>query len=290
MHKKPRVAPSIFPFIYLSKGRRINPMNRLFSFIVVVFCISSVLFIPVYSQEQKKQEQQQPIDLNTELRNACADGNIARVNALIQQGANVNSQNPINKWTPLIHATDKSNNEIMEILIRNGAKPDIPEGDGWTALMFAAIRGNIPGCSILIRNGANIETNSKNGWNPLKAAKASKNTAVLPLLEKELAKANQPKVDNAAIGRDFLAAVKENKPDLVIELLNSGADPNSISVNGWTGLTYASASGNVAMMKLVLDKGTDINRADKDGWTPLMFAAFQVRKNSVSHCAEYPIG
>jgi ankyrin repeat protein len=214
------------------------------------------------------------VDKHQSLRNAAASGNVNDVRHWLKQGANVNSVSP-GGWASLVYAADRAHPEVVDVLLQAGADPNLCERDGWSPLMFAAVKGDIETCRIIIRAGGDLQHVSKNEWTPLKAAQRSKNPDAGAFMEGEIAKSKERNVDNVGLGREFLQAVKDSEVQRVREFLERGMDPNTISPNGWTGVTYASANGNVEMMKTLIVHGTDVNKADKDGWTPIMFAAFQ---------------
>jgi ankyrin repeat protein len=215
-------------------------------------------------------------DADADLRAAAGNADINGVREALKNGARVNNQHPTTRWAALIHASDKMSAPIIEILLKAGADPNVAERDGWTPLMFSAIRGHIEACRLLIDAGANLEAESKNGWTVLKAAKSNKNPAVAEFISNEIARSKELKIDNAGLGKAFLGAVKEGNVAVVKDMLSKGIDPNTLSANGWTGLTYATASGHLELVRMLVQAGTDVNKADKDGWTPIMFAAYQV--------------
>ena len=231
-----------------------------------------VFFLSVFAADDANEE----VNQNHALRSAAAAGNVQEVWDWIDHGADVNSGSP-SGWTALVYATDRSHPAVVEALLHAGADPNIAENDGWSPLMFAAVKGDLQSCRLLIQVGADLEHVSKNDWTPLKAAQRGKNPDAGAFMEGEIAKSKELKVDNVGLGRDFLQAVKDSDMFRAREMLDRGIDPNALSPNGWTGVTYASANGNVEMIRLLIGYGTDINKADKDGWTPLMFAAFQVK-------------
>ena len=61
-----------------------------------------------------------------------------------------------NGWTALHYACDKGNMEIIELLIRNGAKLDQPTVNGDTALSIAAESGRFNVVRWMVRNGAHV--------------------------------------------------------------------------------------------------------------------------------------
>jgi ankyrin repeat protein len=219
---------------------------------------------------------EEEVDMHTSLRNAAASGSVNDVRHWLQQGSDVNSVSS-GGWAALVYAAaaDRARPEVADVLLQAGADPNLCERDGWSPLMFAAVKGDIETCRLIIRAGGDVEHVSQNEWTPLRAAQRSKNPDAGAFMEGEIAKSRERNVDNVGLGREFLQAVKDSEVQRVREFLDIGMDPNTISPNGWTGVTYASANGNVEMMKTLILHGTDVNKADKDGWTPIMFAAFQ---------------
>ena len=73
------------------------------------------------------------------LHMACRKGNLQAVQILIQNGAEINSQNTWDKQTPLISSlvgTDENRMEIARFLLDNGADPTIRDVTGRTALDY----------------------------------------------------------------------------------------------------------------------------------------------------------
>ena len=79
------------------------------------------------------------------------------------------------------------------------------------------------------------------------------------------------------------AAVKGHK-DVVLLLLDRGADPNSTFEDRWTPVTplhWAANLGHKDVVLLLLNRGVDPNLADEDGWTPLHWAVRKGHKDVV---------
>ena len=60
----------------------------------------------------------------------------AVVQALINQGANVNAQTDAG-WTPLMYAARDTSGNIISVLLQAGADPNISNNDGQTAVQIA---------------------------------------------------------------------------------------------------------------------------------------------------------
>ncbi len=68
----------------------------------------------------------------------------------------------------------------------------------------------------------------------------------------------------------LMMAVFKGQTELVIQMIEQGADVNK---TGWTPLHYAATSGNVQLVKLLLDKHAYIDAESPNKTTPLMMAA-----------------
>ena len=67
-------------------------------------------------------------------------------------------------------------------------------------------------------------------------------------------------------------AAKENKPEIVKSLINSGCSINPVDDEEQTPLHKAAMCGGVESVQLLLEKGADANKVDSNGHTPLHIA------------------
>ncbi|XP_074647389.1 ankyrin repeat domain-containing protein 40-like [Tubulanus polymorphus] len=65
-----------------------------------------------------------------QLRESACDGDIERVQRLIQQGVSVNSKHNINGWTPLHWACKRGHQSIVSLLLMNGAERNVTNNKG----------------------------------------------------------------------------------------------------------------------------------------------------------------
>jgi ankyrin repeat protein len=178
-------------------------------------------------------------DGKTALMYACKSGSKEQVKQLLKKGANVNDKD-IYGMTPLIHAARHANHEIIQLLIDYGAKSNEKDKVGNTA--FLSINKIYKGCSnsyyetakILFSNKADINTQDNSGQTPL------------------------------------MAALKNNKVQLVNFLLDNGADAKLVDKLSKTTLMYAIDGENKELIELIL-KRVDINFSNKSR-TALMYA------------------
>eukprot|EP00063_Salmo_salar_P060381 XP_014035216.1 PREDICTED: ankyrin repeat domain-containing protein 61 isoform X2 [Salmo salar] len=142
-----------------------------------------------------------------------------------------------------------------------------------TALHLAVRYGALPAISILASHGAKINTIDHFGMMPLHMAAGILNTEMTASLIKLGADVNKVmnKSGNSPLHLAALAAA--NKPvkalgvDLgcIIELLDQGADPNTVNHAGRTALHEACSGGHEAVVALLLKYGADINQLTTAG-------------------------
>ena len=76
-------------------------------------------------------------NIDDDLIDSAADGDIEAVQSLIDKGADVNARD-VNEWTALHHAAEYGYPDIARLLIQNGADVNAREMDEWTPLHLAA--------------------------------------------------------------------------------------------------------------------------------------------------------
>ena len=175
--------------------------------------------------------------------------------------------------TPLLYAARDGRIEIAKMLIAAGAKVNSPDANKISPLLMAITNNQADAADLLIQNGAEINVADFWGRTPLWAA--------VEMRDIEYSRGGEHNVD-----RDRLL-------QLVHTLLDHGANPNArtaevpptrrflmglgdlswVDFTGQTPFLRAALSGDVAVMKLLLEKGADPNIKTFAGTTPLMAAA-----------------
>lgn len=188
--------------------------------------------------------------------------------------------------TPLLYAAREGHLELARLLIENGAKLELADGNGVTPLIDAIINASIfrvnrTGESdhlkiahLLIDAGANVNAIDWYGQTPLWAAVDMRNL--------ELGRTGNER------------GIRDEAFALIERLLQTGADPNArtrefpherrylvvvvgsvawVDLTGQTPFLRAAAAGDLKVMRLLLEHGADPNIATYAGTTPLMVAA-----------------
>jgi ankyrin repeat protein len=179
--------------------------------------------------------------------------------------------------------------------------PREPDGGELTALVYAARSGAIDAARVLLDAGANVNQTTRYGWSPLLAATQNQNYQMAEFLIEHGADVNLANkggwtplylaTDNRNIeGGDYPTRTSDiDHLDYIKYLLDKGANPNArmtestetrtvftnqwLDENGATAFLRASQSGDVPLMKLLLERGADPRINTKLGITPLAVAA-----------------
>ncbi|XP_065198243.1 streptococcal hemagglutinin-like [Sycon ciliatum] len=128
---------------------------------------------------------EQRMKMSDDLLSASRQGDLKKIAALLESGADVNCCS--RDWrgdTPLHDAARRGNLEVCQALIAGGADCNIKNERGDTPLHDAARRGNLEVCQALIAGGADCYIKNQNGITPLDRARFWKLHAVVELLEK----------------------------------------------------------------------------------------------------------
>lgn len=74
-----------------------------------------------------------------------------------------------------------------------------------------------------------------------------------------------------AMQPDIFDAVKTGNLEVVKNLIDQGADVNQTEKGGWTPLHWAALLDYLPIAQFLLERGALINQVDQDGWTALMY-------------------
>ena len=172
---------------------------------------------------------------------ACRKNDIISVKKILAQGGGINQEDDT-KSTALCFAAgnDTDNTELLELLVKNGAKVNLENLYVRNALIEAADSKSIKKVKYLLQKGALINRKSE-GFGGVSA---------------------------------LSVAVFDVNFEMVDFLIKNGADVSSEIGSGKTVLLEAIlAEESYPIVQLLIEKGVDVNRADGDNKTPLMKAA-----------------
>ena len=142
---------------------------------------------------------------------------------------------------------------------------------------FRAVRGdNASGVRTLLNRGFDPNTRDENGQTGLLLALREPSPKVVQVLMES----PQLNVDlaNAKDETPLMLASIKGQQDLVVQLLKRDA---AVNKTGWAPLHYAASSGQLSIMKLLLDNHAFIDAQSPNGTTPLMMAAMYGSNDAV---------
>ena len=170
--------------------------------------------------------------------------------------------------TAMVYAARSGAIEVAQVLLDAGADVNQTTRYGWTPLLAATQNRNYQMGKFLIEHGADVNITNKGGWTNLYLATDNRN------VEGGDYPTREPDMDHM---------------DYIKLLLDSGADPNArlvestetrtvftnqwLDENGATAFLRASQSGDVPLMKLLLEYDADPHINTELGVTPLAVAA-----------------
>lgn len=147
--------------------------------------------------------------------------------------------------SPLYVACQNGHRQVVEVLLKAGANPNLETEDKATPLFIAAQMGHGAIVKMLLANGADVEILNFTNASPL-----------------------------------FIAS-QHNHVDIVKVLLEASPCVNSQTKSGASPTYIAAQEGSLGALKLLLDAGADTDLPGNDGATPLMIAAQHGHREAV---------
>ena len=212
---------------------------------------------------------------------------------LINEKVNINVENPIDKKTPLHQVCEFGNLYYAKTLIENGANINTQDNFGNTPLHSASYYCRSEIVKLLIDKGSELKTNLE-GESPLEIVNSSpdipeKQDTLSVLLSKIGFQMCLEKLNNQNDLISLLTkqqtlielygsillfnAITNNQIDLVKFLLMHGVDPNAKDTTGFAPLHQASFDNRPRIVEILLKNNADINSTNNKLQTPLHLAA-----------------
>ena len=167
--------------------------------------------------------------------------------AILSQGVDVNATNKKNV-TALMLACEEGEKDAINVLLNAGADLNIADAGGDICLHYAARRyWSTEGFQAIISHGVDVNATNKKNENAL------------------------------------MLACKNKKKDVINVLLNAGADPNIVDVDGDTCLHNAARSYcSTEVLQAIISHGIDVNATNKKNVTALMIACEEGKKDAIN--------
>ncbi|XP_047243092.1 ankyrin repeat and SOCS box protein 2 isoform X3 [Girardinichthys multiradiatus] len=198
------------------------------------------------------------------------------VQVLLENGADPEIPN-YEKETPLYRACERSNGAIVAALLNHKVGVNTRCIQGWTALQETVVRGNLEICEMLLKAGAKLNLRNMYGITPLFTAAQNGQLATLRFLIKHGADVNTQADDGATA---LYEAAKMGHEDVVQLLLSQKGDPNKPGKTGMLPLHIAAQRGSDAIVSMLIPV-TSRPRVRRTGISPLHLAAERNRDDAL---------
>uniref|UniRef100_A0A0K2TKJ7 Transient receptor potential cation channel subfamily A member 1 homolog [Aplysia californica] n=1 Tax=Lepeophtheirus salmonis TaxID=72036 RepID=A0A0K2TKJ7_LEPSM len=186
------------------------------------------------------------IDERTPLHEACQEGNVEVVNAIISESE-----------------ANFSTDFVKELIQKK-------DGEGNTSLSIAVSSGSIKIVELLLEYGANVNSKNKHSVSVLHCAARTGQIESVELLVEHSAEVN---VVNSLIQTPVYIAASNNNVKVIEYLVNNGCNPNIQDSNGFTPLHIACKEGNVEAVEVLIAFKTNVDLLDYDDRSCLYIAA-----------------
>ncbi|XP_069113972.1 ankyrin repeat and SAM domain-containing protein 6-like [Argopecten irradians] len=220
------------------------------------------------------------------LLSACEHGDIPSVQALMDEGQDVDSTDA-DETTPLQVAAANGHDHIVRLLLMRGAALDRRNVYGWTPLMQASRHGHANVVATLLQQ-RQADTNAKNrlGASSLTLAARGGHLQVVRLLVDFGSDLNAS--GNSASGEceftPLLAAAQHGHDAVLRFILDRGSDVNYRTPStGQSALMLAALNGHMKTAQILVERGCDPNVVNVDNKTALEIATRRGRREVASY-------
>ncbi|MGH9532307.1 MAG: ankyrin repeat domain-containing protein [Terriglobales bacterium] len=289
--------------------RRILPAALALLFFPVSLLEAQTTPPPKASKPASKAVEAHARRLSSQLLSAVYLEDLARVNALLEQGANPNLARDEDDATALIVACESASLELVTALLDAKADPSLADAAGGTALMTAAYLGRQDLVDLLLARGAEINAVDSNGWTALTAAIANQDVMTANQLLAAGADAGVRDRNNVSVLMLAAAAGVEEMLEPLLEAIawpqrraggshastrgqpmaveDSAPSPaaaaeaaqrikaalRAVDLEGWTALHHAASRRQAGAVRLLVERGADLESRTWGRRTPLLLAA-----------------
>ncbi len=176
-----------------------------------------------------------------------------------------------NGRTLLMYAAQNGNLLMVDKLLQNGLDVNKTDNDGVSAIVYGARGGNVEVCRLLAKNGADIYVEDKNGKTPAFYGAEKGNAEIFSVVTDLFMRFNS--VDRESGKTVLMSAIESGNIDILRRILDSAPSLNKKDRMGRTALMYLVDKGRPDMVREFIRKGANAEARDNRGKSVLMYAA-----------------
>ena len=200
------------------------------------------------SVDARSAHQSTPLHLSSE------NGFVKCCESLLKYGAN-SAALDVQGRTPLVLASQNGSVETIQCLLGHGANTKIMNPEGGSLLHYTCLNGHLNALNLLIGRGGFVNTE----LNPSDMASST----LVEFVNVQDRKGKTP----------LHFAVQMGTKDLVLSLLEAGADLSVQDCNGWQCLHYAVHAQKIEVVRILLSRGARVNDICSRGRSALHLAS-----------------
>ena len=208
---------------------------------------------------------------NTPLMYGSKEGHANVIKALLREGADINFRNLMNESA--LHFAAKGGHQLVVIeLLQRGANPNCRDTKGLTPLFVACRQGYMKIVEILLEFNCDVNAqDAQTGKTPLHCSiQHGQPDVVMDLL----GAGADPNIRDRNWQTPFMLALTMGRRDILELLLHAGCNVTNTDSSHNTALHLASRDGQTDLIGLLVDAGIDVDIKGERGLTPLMLASF----------------
>ena len=192
-----------------------------------------------------------------DIHRAAYEGNVEKVESMLKENPLLVNAEDKSGRTPIFMAVIAGNQDMVELLIKNGAQVRVGDSNLRAPIHYAGFMNNINMIKLLLDNGSVIDTRAIG--------------AATPLIHSSLS----------------------DRSELSRFLIEQGADINIQCNSLTTPLYFAALNNNLGYLNFLLDNGADLDTPDFLNRTPLYVAVrdgyLEIVKSLIEHGADFLI-